>query len=104
MNVTRYIMLLSVPFFMISGYTWPATHIPYLLNGLASCLPSTWMMKGFRLVTIKNLSIEQIWPILAIMGLMALLSSGLALTFSKKSISSNNATLAVNSGSTYPRK
>ncbi len=104
LNVTRYIMLLSVPFFMISGYTWPASHIPGILNGLARFLPSTWMMEGFRLVTIKNLSVAEIWPILVIMGLMALLSSGLALTFRKQSMSLNKGTLAVNSGSTYPRR
>lgn len=102
--VTRYIMLLSVPFIMISGYTWPTSYIPDFLNGIARLLPSTWMMEGFRLVTIKNLSMAEIWPTYVVMGLMALVASGLALSFSKKWPTSNIDTLAVNSGSTYPRK
>ncbi len=39
LQVTRYLMLLSVPLFLISGYTWPGTHIPAALNALAWMLP-----------------------------------------------------------------
>lgn len=102
--VTRYIMLLSVPFFMVSGYTWPHTHIPELLNGMARLLPSTWMMEGFRLVTIKNLTMTEVGPIFLIMGLMAFLFTGLSLTFRKQSLPPNTDDLAVNCGSTYPRE
>ncbi len=84
LQVTRYIMLLSVPFFLISGYTWPATHIPGFLNGIARFLPSTWMLEGFRMLTVKNLGIEEIYLTVLVLSIMAVLSMGLALTFKKK--------------------
>lgn len=104
LQVTRYLMLLSVPFFLISGYTWPSTHIPAVLNGIARLLPFTWMAEGFRLVTIKNLAIADIVPTILVLGTMAVLSIGLALTFNKQSQSPDDNTLLVNCGNTYPRR
>jgi len=59
-QVTRYLLLLSVPFFMISGYCWPPTHIPELINNAARLLPLTWMAEASRLVTVKNLGAHYI--------------------------------------------
>lgn len=82
--VTRYLMLLSVPFFIISGYTWPQTHIPDLVNILARALPFTWMAEGFRLVALKNLNLPYLVPNMLALSVMAILSLFLALTFTKK--------------------
>ena len=45
LQVTRYLMLLSVPFFAISGYTWPYTHIPeYSICWRRHFLSPGWQM------------------------------------------------------------
>lgn len=58
LQVTRYLTLLSLPIFIMSGYTWPSTHIPGFINALASIFPSTWMMKAERIITVKGLGIN----------------------------------------------
>jgi len=51
---SRFGMIVALPSFVLSGYTWPGMHIPAALNALARALPYTWMAEGFRLVTLKE--------------------------------------------------
>ena len=104
LQVTRYLMLLSVPFFMISGYCWPKTHIPALVNDLARLLPLTWMTEAFRLVTVKNLGAQYIANNILALFVMALVSTFFALTFSKRRKPPASGGLAVNCGAAYPKK
>ncbi|MEQ8173717.1 MAG: ABC transporter permease [Syntrophomonadaceae bacterium] len=73
LQVTRYLALLSLPIFMISGYSWPATHIPGFLNTLASIFPSTWMMTAGRMVSVKGLEAGYLGETFAVMSLMAVI-------------------------------
>lgn len=84
LQLTRYIMPLAVPIFIISGYTWPQTHIPFFINKLAHLLPYTWMAEGFRMVTIKELGMQYVLPNILALTIMAILSAFLALTFTKR--------------------
>ena len=83
-QVTRYVMLLSTPFFIISGFTWPATHIPAWVNGLARLTPFPWMAESFRMITLKNLGIEYLRQHLIALSIMAVLSVAGCLGFSKR--------------------
>lgn len=56
-QVTRYVMLLSTPLFIISGVSWPFTHMPFFINALARATPFAWMAEAFRMVTLKNLGL-----------------------------------------------
>lgn len=104
LQVTRYLMLLSVPFFIISGYSWPQTHIPAAVNTLARLLPFTWTAEGFRLVTVKNLGIQYIHATFLALSAMAAAALFLAATFDKRRKPPAAGGLAVNSGGSYPRK
>lgn len=104
LQVTRYLLLLSVPFFIISGFTWPGSHIPPVLNGIARLLPFTWMAEGFRLVTIKELGLVQILPNILVLSIMAAAAVLLTMTFSKMRKIPGEAGLTVNCGRTYPRR
>lgn len=104
LQATRFLMLLSVPFFMISGFTWPETHIPAFINGLAHLLPFTWMAEGFRLVTVKNLGVQYISNTILALTLMAALSLLLAMNFAKQRKPPAAGGLTVNSEEFYPRK
>lgn len=84
LQVTRYLMLVSVPIFMTSGFTWPQTHIPLVINALASLMPFTWMSEAFRMITLKNLPLSYLLTHLAVLVGMALVSLILASTFSKR--------------------
>jgi len=104
LQATRYLMLLSVPLLMLSGYTWPRAYIPDILNSLALLLPSTWMLNGFRMISIKNAGWDLMWPTAVVLGIMAVLALYFALNFRKERKPENKHSLMVNGGSSYPRK
>lgn len=101
---TRYLMLLSVPFFVISGYSWPKTHIPAWINSLAHLLPYTWMSEAFRLVTVKNLDRAYITNNLRALLIMACLSVLLALFIPRRRKPDAGQDLSVNGGLSYPSR
>lgn len=102
--VTRYLMLVSVPVFIGSGYTWPSTHIPGVINRLAQLMPYTWMSEGFRLVTVKNLGFNYVVDNIIVLIVMAAVTFFFALTFSKRRKPPVQAGLAVNGTITYAKK
>lgn len=104
LQVTRYLMLLSIPIFVISGYSWPSTHIPLFINRLAQLMPYTWMSEGFRLVTVKNLGADYLVVPIMVLTVMAAVLSFFALTFSKRRYPSAQVGVTVNSSITYPKK
>lgn len=104
LQVSRYLMLLSVPLFFISGYTWPGTHMPALLYALGRLMPFTWMTEGLRWVTLKNLGLNYLAITIIVMSSMAAITLFFALTFTKRRNPAVEGGVVVNSGSTYPRK
>lgn len=103
LQVTRYLLLISVPLFMISGYTWPTRYIPPVLNALADLFPTTWMINGFRLATVKSFGLAEMMPTIGAMLVMAAGAVGLAYTFRKdRKLSATG--LTVNCGNVYPRR
>lgn len=104
LQATRYLMLLSVPLFVLSGYTWPATHIPAAFNGLARLLPYTWMAEGSRLVTLKHWGLQDLAVTLVALAVFAAASLFFAATFSKRRKPPAQTGLEVNGTVSYPGK
>ena len=102
LQVTRYLMLISVPIFMASGFSWPQSHIPRAVNALSSLLPFPWMAEAFRMITVKNLSLAYVLKHLLVLLAMAGGSLGLAMTFKKKRRPPSSRGVAVNSSHSYP--
>lgn len=102
LQVTRYLMLISIPIFMTSGFTWPATHIPMAVNALARLMPFTWMAEAFRMVAGKNLTVAYLTVHLLVLGLMALITLIMAATFKKHRRPPSHSGLVVNSHTSYP--
>ncbi|AET67078.1 ABC-type multidrug transport system, permease component [Desulfosporosinus orientis DSM 765] len=102
--VTRYLMLISVPIFVASGYSWPSTHIPVAINMLLRTMPYTWMAEGFRLLTVKNLSFAYIADKIMVLILMAAATTFFALTFPKRRKPPAQIGTAVNSALDLPNK
>jgi len=104
LQVTRYLLLLSAPFFMISGYCWPPTHMPELINNAARLVPLTWMAEALRLVAVKNLGYPCLAKHALALTVMALISTFFALTFSKRRKPPAPEGLKVNCGATCPKR
>lgn len=104
LQVTRYLLLLSVPMFLSSGYTWPPRYIPDILNAIVNLLPYTWMVKGFRMVSLKSLDMQYLSVIILVLAIMALLAVCLALTFDKTRKLPVSSELTVNGRDNYPQR
>lgn len=51
---TRFGMIIALPSFVISGYTWPLEAMPGWLQHLAWLLPQTWFFQGFNFLVFKD--------------------------------------------------
>lgn len=104
LQVTRYLMLLSVPLFVLSGYTWPSTHISKFLDALAQIIPYTWMANGIRQATVKGLGLTDLRITVMVLTVMAAAITFFALTFTKRRNPSAQSGFSVNNSTTYPMK
>ncbi len=104
LQVVRYLMLLSIPLFFISGFTWPGTQMPALLYWLSRLLPYTWMAEGFRWVTVKDLGYNYLNITIIMLSIIAAVTLFFALTFSKRRNPPVGEGLVVNSRNTYPSR
>lgn len=53
-DATRFGMMVALPSFVLSGYTWPIDAMPGFLQPLVKLLPQTWFFQGFNSLTFKN--------------------------------------------------
>ncbi|NLK00499.1 MAG: ABC transporter permease [Clostridia bacterium] len=53
-DAARFGMIIALPSFVISGYTWPLEAMPGILQKLAWLLPQTWFFQGINYLTFKN--------------------------------------------------
>ncbi|SFG15603.1 ABC-2 type transport system permease protein [Desulfotomaculum arcticum] len=51
---TRLGMLIALPSFILSGYTWPMESMPHYLQQAVKILPQTWFFQGINYLTFKN--------------------------------------------------
>lgn len=61
LEATRYGMIIALPAFILSGYTWPLEAMPRSLQHFVQILPQTWFFQGFNLLTFKNAG----WPLMS---------------------------------------
>lgn len=74
----QFTMIIAVPSFMLSGFTWPFDAMPKLLYWLGHCLPLTYFVDGIREILIKGHGWEMVWRncvILVTMGLGSFLAA-----------------------------
>ncbi|MDD4626536.1 MAG: ABC transporter permease [Syntrophomonas sp.] len=104
LQISRYLILLSIPIFMISGYTWPRYRIPGVIIAISELTPFTWMAEAFRKVTIKNLGFPDIaFNVLGLI-IMIIIGIGLSFTFRKDREPVAGDKIRVNGGLEYPRR
>jgi ABC-2 type transport system permease protein len=84
LNATRYGMVIFLPSFILSGYTWPLEAMPVFIQFIASLLPLTWMLQGFRNITMKGLGWEAVWQSFAVLTVMAVLFCACSILLLKK--------------------
>lgn len=74
LEATQLSIVIAVPSFLISGFTWPMHAMPVGVRILAECLPLTYFVNSLRDLALKGIGIETLAPsLLYLAALTALL-------------------------------
>jgi len=82
-------MVIATPSFILSGFSWPLSQMPYWVQGIANVIPLTHFLKAFRILIIENGTLSQTWDSIKnmiIIGSICAVCAYTALYFKKKSI------------------
>ncbi len=78
----RYMAILAFstyPFFLISGYSWPVTAMPWYLQWLAQAVPTTHFLHAGTTIVVKGGSWQEvapdIWKLLILLGVFTLMTA-----------------------------
>lgn len=74
LQATQYAMLIALPSFMLSGYTWPLFQMPALIRGIGEALPLTYLLHSVREVVTKGHGLSFIIQDIGVLVFMGLLS------------------------------
>ncbi|MDI6907713.1 MAG: ABC transporter permease [Thermoanaerobacterales bacterium] len=66
----RFAMVMAMPSFILSGFTWPLQAMHPIVRGVAECFPLTWYLSAFQSVTMKGAGWEAAGPCILYMGLL----------------------------------
>lgn len=64
-------MLIAVPSFLISGWTWPLASMPWPLQFLSRLLPLSYFLEAIRRIAFLGAGLEVVWPEILVLFLMA---------------------------------
>lgn len=78
-DATQTLMLIAVPSFMLSGYTWPLEAMPTFLQMVAKALPLTYYLDAVRAITLKGQGMSAIVQDILALSLIGLISLLIAL-------------------------
>lgn len=100
-GATQITMLIAVPSFLLSGFTWPFEAMPKFLSIVGHLLPLTYFLEGVRNIFIKGAGFELIWKdclVLLLMGLctffVAFIASSLRMFWEKREDRKNDIEIA----------
>jgi ABC-2 type transport system permease protein len=72
-NASRFGMIIALPSFVISGFSWPIEAMPHWFQQAAWFLPQTWFFQGVSYLTFKNPGWGFISHYYLVLGAMAVL-------------------------------
>jgi len=71
---TQIAMLIAVPSFMLSGYTWPLESMPAAVEAIGKSLPLTYFLDGVREILTKGHGLSAVKQDLLVLAFMSALS------------------------------
>ncbi len=84
-NSSRFGMIVAIPSFVLSGFTWPVEAMPWWLRPITKVFPQTWFFQGLNLLTFKNAGWEMVAHYMLIMAAIAACCYTLAALFISRS-------------------
>ncbi len=77
--LTSSLLGLFLPTMLLSGFIYPITNMPQVLQCICRCVPATWFIEGVKGLMLKGQPVADVAVPLGILGGMAALLLGLAL-------------------------
>lgn len=78
---TQYSMLIALPSFLFSGYTWPIDSMPGIIKAISSVLPLTYFCSNFRDIALMNIGLGAMQGDILILALMNIIFLPLSILF-----------------------
>ena len=79
-DASRLGMMIALPSFVLSGYTWPIETMPHALQPVVWILPQTWFFQGLNYLTFKNPGGNFMLPFYAALIIIALVCYAVSIT------------------------
>ncbi|MED1723866.1 ABC transporter permease [Brevibacillus parabrevis] len=73
LQATQVAMMIAVPSFMLSGFTWPLASMPTAVAAIGKSLPLTYFLNGVREILSKGHGLSYVTHDLVVLGFMILL-------------------------------
>ena len=73
LKATEVLMVIATPSFILSGFTWPVSRMPVLIQTIANLIPLTPFLKALRKILLFNAQTSDILPELGILISMTLI-------------------------------
>lgn len=70
---------LLLPTMLLSGFVFPISNMPVVLQGVCQAVPATWFIEGVKALMLKGAEVAELWLPLTVLGGMAVGLIGLAL-------------------------
>ncbi len=80
-DASRFGMVIALPSFVISGFTWPLAAMPQWFQPVAWVLPQTWFFQGINYLFFKNPGWEFMSCYFLTLGIMSIICYSLAALF-----------------------
>lgn len=78
LKATEVLMVIATPSFILSGFTWPLSQMPSVVQSIAQIIPLTHFLPAFRILIIEKGTVDLTYPyiinMLIIAGIGAVLS------------------------------
>ncbi len=83
--LTSSLLGLFLPTMLLSGFIFPLDNMPAALQWVCQAVPAKWFIEGIKGLMLKGQPVSDLWLPLVVLGAMAVVLVGLALTlFSRK--------------------
>jgi ABC-2 type transport system permease protein len=70
-GVVQMLFFASMPLLLLSGESWPLEAMPWPLRMLATLLPSTHIMHGYRQMALEGAGLGSLWPTFVWLAVLA---------------------------------
>jgi len=80
---TDILMIISAPSFIVSGFTWPLSQMPVIMQSLANLLPLTHFLSAFRKVVFMGVTSHDVLPELKALAILAVVYGVIAIAVLK---------------------